>query len=119
MHARAVTWVGTRTQHADEMVEFLTSVLGLSQTHAGGGLVSLTTADGDTVEVFSADEPHHQHFTTGPVAGFHVDDLEASRFELRQAGVELLGEIQHGGGLAWQHFRAPDGYIWEITSRTD
>ncbi len=32
--------------------------------------------------------------------------------ELRDAGVELLGEP----GPAWQHFRGPDGNVHELTA---
>jgi hypothetical protein len=31
--------------------------------------------------------------------------------------VELLGELHvSGGGEAWQHFRAPDGKVFELCS---
>jgi hypothetical protein len=34
--------------------------------------------------------------------------------ELAAVGVELLGPVHVDGGTAWQHFRAPDGNVWEI-----
>ena len=77
----------------------------------------LTLANGDTVEVFEAGEPEHRHFTTGPVVGFLVDDVEAGRAELQAAGIELLGTVQRGGGMVWAHVRGPDGNVWEITGR--
>ncbi len=101
------------------MVDFLERVLGLSRTHTSPGIVSLTTVDGDTVEVFTVDEPDHGHFTTGPVVGLLVDDVEGGRRQLEQAGVELLGSVERGGGMMWQHFRAPDGNVWEITRRAE
>ena len=52
------------------------------------------------------------------VAGFLVDDMHAARDELAPApGVELLGELNvMPGGYAWQHFRAPDGLVYELTA---
>jgi hypothetical protein len=99
------------------MVRFLQEVLGLSRSHEEPGIVVLTTVQGDTVEVFTPQEPEHQHFTTGPVVGFEVDDVDAGRRELEGAGVELIGPVMRGGGMVWQHFRGPDGNVWEITGR--
>ena len=52
------------------------------------------------------------------VAGFLVDDIEAARDELARApGVELLGDLRiMPDGYAWQHFRAPDGHVYELTA---
>jgi len=52
------------------------------------------------------------HFATGPVVGFAVRDLAAAVEELRRAGVELLGEP----GPMWQHFRGPDGNVYELVT---
>ena len=58
----------------------------------------------------------NRHFTTGPVAGFLVDDIQAATAELRSAGVEILFESGvDDSGNAWVHFRAPDGNIYEFT----
>ncbi|HZA85533.1 MAG TPA: VOC family protein, partial [Acidimicrobiales bacterium] len=59
----------------------------------------------------------HRHFTTGPVVGFAVDDIESARAELEASGIDVLGPIQRGGGLAWLHFRGADGNIWELTAK--
>jgi catechol 2,3-dioxygenase-like lactoylglutathione lyase family enzyme len=70
------------------------------------------------LEVFGPGDPDHDHFSTGPVVGFFVDDIEAARDELERAGVELLGPL--GGAKEtgqWAHFRAPDGNVYELTAR--
>ena len=61
---------------------------------------------------FSATATRAEHFATGPVVGFAVRDLAAAVEELRRAGVELLGEP----GPAWQHFRGPDGNVYELVT---
>jgi hypothetical protein len=34
---------------------------------------------------------------------------------LRAPGIELLGDLQFAGNMGWQHFRAPDGTILELS----
>jgi catechol 2,3-dioxygenase-like lactoylglutathione lyase family enzyme len=46
------------------------------------------------------------------VVGFAVRDLRAAVDELRRAGVELLGEPEP----TWQHFRGPDGNVYELVT---
>jgi hypothetical protein len=41
-----------------------------------------------------------------------VRDLPAAVGELRRAGIELLGEP----GPSWQHFRGPDGNVYELVA---
>lgn len=63
-----------------------------------------------------SDSELNRHFTTGPVAGFLVDDVRGAAAELRSAGVEILLEsVVDGSGNAWVHFTAPDGNIYELT----
>jgi catechol 2,3-dioxygenase-like lactoylglutathione lyase family enzyme len=72
--------------------------------------------EGSKVEAFGPDSAINRHFTTGPVAGFLVDDIRTATAELRSAGVEILFESGlDDSGNAWVHFRAPDGNICEFT----
>ena len=48
----------------------------------------------------------------GPGTDTAVRDLPAAVDELRRAGVELLGEP----GPTWQHFRGPDGNVYELVA---
>jgi len=83
--------------------------------------VELATADGSRLELFGSDEAADGSwlFESNPVvAGFLVDDIQAAREELaRVAGVQLLGDLRVlPDGYAWQHFRAPDGHVYELTA---
>lgn len=49
--------------------------------------------------------------------GFLVDDVEAATRELAGRGVEPDGELVVGGELRYQHFRAPDGRVFELIDR--
>jgi catechol 2,3-dioxygenase-like lactoylglutathione lyase family enzyme len=76
----------------------------------------LKLPDASKVEVFGPDTDINRHFTTGPVAGFLVDDVQAATAELRSAGVEILFDSGlDDSGNAWVHFRAPDGNLYELT----
>src|SRR5919107_612793 len=105
-----------------EMRAFATDVLGLSVVgKERQDFVELAMADGAKLELFgsaaAADGPWL--FASSPVvAGFLVDDIEAARDELaRTPGVELLGDLHAlPDGYAWQHFRAPDGRVYELTA---
>jgi len=67
---------------------------------------------GGHVEVFGTGYTGREHFDTGPVMGFAAGDLPAAISQLQAAGIELLGEA----GPTWQHFRGPDGNVYEIVA---
>ena len=111
-----LAWVGTRTRQAEPTVAFFRDVLGLRLDLDLDGFWMLRLPDGSKVEVFAPDSPFNRHFTTGPVAGFLVDDVFTGAEELRAAGAEILLEpVIDDSGNAWVHFRAPDGNIYELT----
>ena len=108
--------MGTRTDYAEPTVAFFRDVLGLRLELEQPGFWMLKLPDGSKVEVFGPDSPINRHFTTGPVAGFLVDDIQTATAELRSAGVEILFESSvDDSGNAWVHFRAPDGNLYEFT----
>jgi catechol 2,3-dioxygenase-like lactoylglutathione lyase family enzyme len=111
-----LAWVGTRTGNPEPTVAFFRDVLGLRLELEHAGFWMLKLPDNSKVEVFGPDSPINRHFTTGPVAGFLVDNAADAAAELRSAGVEILLESAvDEGGNAWVHFRAPDGNIYEFT----
>jgi catechol 2,3-dioxygenase-like lactoylglutathione lyase family enzyme len=108
-------WLGTRTSHAQALADFYEKVLGLTLSHHSPGFWVFTLPDGNNVEVFADGYEGKEHFDTGPVTGFAVRDLPAAVAELRANGVELLGEP----GPTWQHFRGPDGNVYELVAVPD
>ena len=97
-----LAWVGTRTDNAEATVAFFRDVLGLRLEVEQPGFWMLKLPDGSKVEVFGPDSPINRHFTTGPVAGFLVDDIHDATLELRSAGVEILYESGvDDSGNAW------------------
>ena len=121
MKVKAIRWIGVDTDRLSEMRAFAIDVLGLEVIGEDtGDFVVLGLADGTRLELFGsasvADGPWL--FASNPVvAGFLVDNIETARDELAQAGVELLGDLRvMADGYAWQHFRAPDGHVYELTA---
>jgi hypothetical protein len=122
VEVKGFRWVGVGTERVPLMRVFATDVLGLRVVGEDTEqFVELGMADGSKLELFGpaavADSPWL--FESNPVvAGFLVDDIEAARDELaRTPGVQILGELHVlPDGYAWQHFRAPDGHVYELTA---
>jgi catechol 2,3-dioxygenase-like lactoylglutathione lyase family enzyme len=115
VHILKLAWVGTRTDNFGPTVDFFHDVLGLTLDFDLPGFQVLKLPDGSKVEVFGPDTDMNRHFTTGPVVGFLVDDVNAAASELRARGVEILHTAEDENGNAWVHFRAPDGNVYEFT----
>jgi catechol 2,3-dioxygenase-like lactoylglutathione lyase family enzyme len=112
MKVTGLGWAGTRTAHAAELASFYEKVLRLPMIRREEGFWVFELPDGRHVEVFSSTYPGKDHFDTGPVVGFGVEDLPSAVRELRDAGIELLGTP----GPTWQHFRGPDGNVYELVA---
>ncbi len=121
MNVRKLAWVGTRTNEAAAMADFLERVLGLSPRHDVDGMWVFTLPDRSKVEVFGPEYDGNEHFTTGPVVEFFVDDVAAATEELRAAGVSIIFGPVHfeEDDVAWVHFRAPDGNVYGLTQGRD
>jgi catechol 2,3-dioxygenase-like lactoylglutathione lyase family enzyme len=122
VEVKGIRWLGVGTESVSAMRAFAIEVLGLRVAGEDSEqFVELAMADGTKLELFGsaarADSPWL--FEANPVvAGFLVDDIEAARNELaRTPNVELLGQVRRlPSGYAWQHFRAPDGHVYELTT---
>ena len=115
MKVKGIIWLGTRTSNFDAMVNLYRNIMGLDIAHQEPGFVVMDLPNGDRVEVFGDTSPYNTFFAH-PVAGFLVDDIAAARAEMESQGIEFIGPIETAeDGNAWSHFRAPDGFIYELT----
>lgn len=119
MQVKRLAWLGTRTEKFDETTAFFRDVLGIPLFHEepGFAMLQLPGAERDFVEVFASDNSFAASYSTGPVVGLLVDDVEQARAELDAAGVELLGPtqwLQSMDGYGWFHVRGPDGNVYAI-----
>jgi glyoxylase I family protein len=118
MKTKGIVWLGTRTDRFDQMTDFCRDVMGLSQTSLEPGFAIFDLPNGDRLEVFGSQHSYNTFFTH-PVAGFLVDYIEAARAELEAKGIEFIGPIESDTeDYKWTHFRAPDGFIYELTYST-
>ena len=124
MHVRRLAWLGTRTERVDEMTGFVRDVLGLPLVHEepGFAMFKLPSGEHDYLEIFGPATSEGSLYTTGPVVGLLVDDLEQARAEMEAARVEVLdAEIQSAStleGFRWLHIRAPDGNVYALVEQS-
>jgi len=116
MEVRGVVWAGVKTNRFEETVTFFRDVLGVPLVEAGSDFAWSKLPNSSQFEIFGPRETEHEHFTTGPVPEFLVDDVQAAAAELEAAGAELLGAVQGTPEEGWVHFRAPDGNVYGLTS---
>jgi hypothetical protein len=118
MKVKGIVWLGTRTERFEQMNDFCQNLLGLSQRSMEPGFAVYELPNGDVFEVFGPDSSFNE-FMTHPVAGFLVDDIAAARAEMEAKGIEFLGPIEGDtDDYKWTHFRAPDGFVYELTYST-
>ena len=114
MNRRGIGFVGFRTDRFDAMVALFRDRIGLEVIHEAPGASWFRLGDDAELHVYAGTDPDHAFFTTGPVVGLRVDDLDATRAALESDGLEMLTEVERTETAAWCHFRAPDGTVLEI-----
>lgn len=119
MHVKGLIWLGLRTTQFEEMVKFFRDVMGMQPTRDEPELAGFQLTNNTQVELYRLEEAFHTFFTTGPVVAFQVDDVDVARAIMEAAGIEFIGPIQRAGKTSWNHFKAPDGTVFEILSRAD
>jgi catechol 2,3-dioxygenase-like lactoylglutathione lyase family enzyme len=113
-------WLGARTREFERMNEFYRDVLGLEVLSIDGSSGRFKLQDGTEVHVYGPKDKDHEFFGEGPVVAFQVDDFAAAQSRLLAAGVEFIyREPQRAAGRIWQHFRAPDGNVYELIGDDD
>lgn len=113
MLVKRLGWLGVRTERFDEMVSTLRDTMGISLELEQPGRAMFKLPNGDPIDVFDTSLPQYAMFTTGPVVGFVVDDVESGIRELADAGVEVY-DVHRGDGFTWAHFRGADGNLYEL-----
>lgn len=118
MKTYGVGWLGLYREESSALRHFIATALGGRLTHEGEDFWVFMFDGGDQLEIFGPHGPEPPHlFAEGDtVAGFLVDDLEAAKAKVVSEGSELLGPTQRVGTYAWQHFRGPDGRVYELVA---
>jgi catechol 2,3-dioxygenase-like lactoylglutathione lyase family enzyme len=119
MHVKGLIWLGLRTTQFEEMVKFFRDVMSLQLIREEREFARFQLNKDTELQLYRQEEEFHAFFTTGPVVAFQVDDVDSARTTMEAAGIEFIGPIQWAGKTSWNHFRAPDGTVFEILSRAD
>jgi hypothetical protein len=114
MNVTGIVWMGVRTPAFPQLRHLFGSVMGMPTTHETEGVAWFELGNGAEIQIYDADDVDHTFFGNGPVVGFMVDDFAGAVEELVAADVELVGDGDANTELRWQHFRGPDGNIYEI-----
>ena len=117
MAIRSLVWMGVRTPHFAETVAFYRDVMGLTLVRETDAAVWLRLGNGTELHVYGLADTDHDFFGPGPVVGLEVDDFDATRARMLAVGIEFIGDPQRDGGTVWNHFRGPDGNVYELMER--
>lgn len=120
MQVHGLAWLGSSSNHLDEMTRLLGDILELPVEREQAGARVFRLPDGSGFEIFKPTDSDHDFFEH-PVAGLLVDDVREVRAHMESKGVEFVGDVHDGvedsWATAWSHFRAPDGYLYVLVSR--
>ena len=115
MAVRSLGWLGVRTPQAPAMTAFYRDVLRLEVILERPDATWFRLGDGTEVHVYGPADEDHDFFGSAPVIGFAVDSFPDVHAAMTAAGTEFIyPEPQRAGGRVWQHFRGPDGNIYEV-----
>lgn len=114
MNVTGIVWMGVRTAAYSELDRLFGSVMGMSVTKRTDGVTWFELPGGEEIQIFDDADQDHTFFGPGPVLGFRVDDFAGAMTALTDAEVELIGDGDADANSQWQHFRGPDGNIYEI-----
>ena len=120
MTVRSLGWLGVRTSNAEAMCTFYRDVLQLEAFQSDFTSTRFRLTNGTEVHVYNSNDVDHLFFGQGPVVGLRVESFATTRAAMLRAGIDFLyPEPQRQNGRAWQHFRAPDGNVYEIIGPDD
>ncbi len=120
---KGIVWHGSTTEKPERMIRFCEEVLGLSAAAVqDGGITRFELTNGDAFVVLPKAPGGAPSVYDGPAMGFLVPDVDAAYQAMAAKGVDFLGPVHRGTSQtwaeAWVHFRAPDGHIYSLVSRS-
>ncbi|MEY4530281.1 MAG: hypothetical protein RLZZ156_1002 [Deinococcota bacterium] len=120
MKVLSLSWLGMRTKNFTAMSAFFENALGLELQSKDQKSSRFCLENKTEIHVYNNQDEFHKFFGNAPVIGFEVDSFAKARAKLLEFGVEFIyPEPQRQDGRAWQHFRAPDGNVYEIIGVDD
>lgn len=116
LELRWPTWIGVVVDDLEREAAFYESI-GLRRTEAGRGWIQFELG-GRTFELLKRSRTP-QYDARRYQVGFDVDDIEAARAWLADAGAEQISAVETSadGTSRWCYFRDPEGNVFEITEQ--
>lgn len=115
---KGIVWLGVRTERFAETRDFIARISSRAPWIDRSDFAVFDLPNGDRIEIFGREGEAPPY--DAPVVGFLVSDVDEARAELEAVGIDFIGPVARAeDGNAWSHFRAPDGNVYEITSRPD
>jgi hypothetical protein len=119
MPGQGIGFIGLRTDRFEEMVALFRDRIGLPVIHEAPGATWFRLGADAELHVYADTDADHAFFTTGPVVGLRVADVDATRAALEADGMRMLTDVERTASAAWCHFEAPDGTVLEIIGPGD
>lgn len=117
MQYQGLIWAGLYVEELEGSVSFYKDVLGLPLRRQRNDTAHFDAGNGVLFELMSGGKaspspktPEQQPF----VLGIQVEDLDSAVQELRQKGVNFIGEAGEYKGTRWAQFSDPEGNRLEI-----
>ena len=114
---QGIAWVGVYVEDMHASIAFYKNVLGLPLLGQGDDYAHFRVGKGALLELMSGGKtsrrpknPDQQSI----VIGLLVENLDDSIRELKQKGVNFIGEIGEYKNSRWAHFTDPEGNQLEI-----
>ena len=88
---KGIVWLGVRTKKFDKLLDFYQNKMSLPVVHEASGFKALELPNGNRIaliseEYKSEDGNDYKHFSTGPVVGFLVENIEEAKAEMEAEG---------------------------------
>jgi catechol 2,3-dioxygenase-like lactoylglutathione lyase family enzyme len=111
MRVTGISWLGLSIDNREATVNFFRDIMGAKLLGVfGDGSAKFQVGDQQVVELFGPGSDGAK-IINAPIVGFEVDDIDAARAELQDAGVELIGDLGAKHGYRWQFFKAPGAAV--------
>jgi len=116
---KSIAWLGTPHSDPAEMVKFYRTFFDMTPVFQDENYVQYRLGDGAMIELFGGDAVYP--FMQAPIAGLEVDDLAAMRAKMEAGGIAFFGPVHVApdGTSRYSHFRAPDGFVYELTEKME
>ena len=115
MRVLGISWAGVVAEDFTDAVRFFNERMGLPIAYRSPDhdVVHFRFPNDDLFELFGPDTAHAD-LERGITIAFEVDDIEAARQEMEQAGVEFVTDIDTWEDEAWCYFAGPDDRLYEL-----